>query len=374
MMKQKQLNHCFILGLLVACSLGAATCTSNQQKDTRQFPSDRQATDATDSLLQVLVADCGTKTRFGHQDDTVYGHQWWNEEGRSDVLETTGHYPAVVGWELGGIEHGDSCSLDSVQFSDIRKQIILADQRGQINTVSWHLDNPLNGHSSWDKTNNTVQAILTDSSVQVKFKTWLTRLATFFTSLKRKDSTLVPILFRPFHEHSGNWFWWGSPYCTPQEYKALWQLTQNTLKEAQVHNLLYIYSPDNVADSYTYFERYPGDDLVDILGLDNYHRRGIDGVPDYKEGTKKLLKMIAKEASKRHKIYVLSETGSESLPMTNWYTQVLTPILRETHPAYVLVWRNAYNIPTHFFTPYKGNPSEKDFKRFAEQEDIIMGK
>lgn len=374
MMRRKYLNHSLILGLLVACSLGAATCTSNRQKDTRQIPCDSQATNATDSLLQVLASDCGTKTRFGHQDDTLYGHQWWNQEGRSDVLETTGHYPAVFGWELGGIEHGDSCSLDSVSFDDIRRQIILADLRGGINTISWHLDNPLNGHSSWDKTNNTVQAILNDSTVQTKFRTWLGRLATFFTSLKRDDGTLVPILFRPFHEHSGNWFWWGSPYCTPQEYKSLWKLTQKILKSAHVHNLLYIYSPDNVPDNRTYFERYPGDDLVDVLGLDDYHRGGADGVADYTERTTKRLKMMAKEAYQRQKIYVFSETGSESLPMTNWYTQVLTPILRETYPAYVLVWRNAYNIPTHFFAPYKGNASEKDFKKFAEQKNIIMGK
>ena len=83
--------------------------------------------------------------------------------------------------------------------------------------------------------------------------------------------------------------------------------------------------------------------------------------------------MMAKEANKRHKVYILSETGSESLPMSKWFTEVLTPILRETHPAYVLVWRNAYNISTHFFTPFKGNVGTMDFKTFTEQEDIIMG-
>ena len=50
---------------------------------------------------------------FGHQDDPFYGIGWAYESNRSDVLETCGDYPAVMGFELGGIEMGDKKNLDS---------------------------------------------------------------------------------------------------------------------------------------------------------------------------------------------------------------------------------------------------------------------
>src|SRR5690606_5740297 len=82
----------------------------------------------------------------------------------------------------------------------------------------------------------------------------------------------APVIFRPFHEFDGDFFWWGAPYSSPTEFKELWKFTVTYLRDTlNVHNLLYAYSPDN---SYTtkagYLSRYPGDEYVDILGMDNY--------------------------------------------------------------------------------------------------------
>ncbi|MBQ7717364.1 MAG: beta-mannosidase, partial [Prevotella sp.] len=56
----------------------------------------------------------------GHQDDPFYGVTWEWEYGRSDVKDVTGDYPAVMGFDLGGIEKGDEKNLDSVPFMRIR--------------------------------------------------------------------------------------------------------------------------------------------------------------------------------------------------------------------------------------------------------------
>lgn len=53
----------------------------------------------------------------------------------------------------------------------------------------------------------------------------------------------VPVLFRPWHEHTGSWFWWGEKLCTPEEYKALWHMTVDILRSDGVDNALYAYSP-----------------------------------------------------------------------------------------------------------------------------------
>ena len=51
------------------------------------------------------VRDTG-KFAFGHHDDTAYGHTWRGEDGRSDVKEVNGDYPAIMNWDLGLVEWG----------------------------------------------------------------------------------------------------------------------------------------------------------------------------------------------------------------------------------------------------------------------------
>ena len=81
-----------------------------------------------DQLVHRLFsyAESGV-TAYGHQDDLSYGHAWrvtdWENDplDRSDVKAVSGHYPMVMGFDLGGIELADSCNLDGVPFGLIRK-------------------------------------------------------------------------------------------------------------------------------------------------------------------------------------------------------------------------------------------------------------
>ena len=86
---------------------------------------------------------------YGHQDDTFYGITWDWDEGRSDTYELVGDYPAVMGFDLGGIEKGDLKNLDSVPFTRIRQAIIDHHARGGIVTISWHPRNPMLGTTAW---------------------------------------------------------------------------------------------------------------------------------------------------------------------------------------------------------------------------------
>ena len=70
---------------------------------------------------------------------------------------------------------------------------------------------------------------------------------------------------------NGNWFWWGKRWCTTDEYKAIYRLTVDYLRNSGIDNLLFAWSPDAIAG----LEFYPGDDYVDILGMDIYEP-GID--------------------------------------------------------------------------------------------------
>ena len=76
-----------------------------------------------EQLLHRLRALQEQGCMFGHQDDPFYGINWAYEPNRSDVLETCGDYPAVMGFDLGGIEMGDSKNLDSVPFDRMRSEM-----------------------------------------------------------------------------------------------------------------------------------------------------------------------------------------------------------------------------------------------------------
>lgn len=98
-----------------------------------------------DALMQQLLsfAEQG-KIAYGHQDDLPYGHAWkvedWESDplDRSDIKDVTGHYPMVMGFDLGDIEHGADKNLDGVPFGLIRKATLKHIERGGIVTFSWH--------------------------------------------------------------------------------------------------------------------------------------------------------------------------------------------------------------------------------------------
>jgi mannan endo-1,4-beta-mannosidase len=243
-----------------------------------QKPTDPKATPETVKLYQNLMKLQSKGLMFGHQDALAYGEGWVYEEGRSDVKDVCGDYPAVYGWEIGHLELGDAYSLDSVHFDKIQNWIKIVYERGGVNTISWHLRNPLTGGTSWDvSSKEVVNSILPGGSKHEVFKGYLDKLATFLLALKTDDGTYIPILFRPFHEHTGSWFWWGKDLCSVEDYKSLWQFTVSYLQnEKNIHHLIYTYSTDRFKTEAEYLERYPGDDIIDILGFDLYDRG-----PDY---------------------------------------------------------------------------------------------
>jgi mannan endo-1,4-beta-mannosidase len=187
----------------------------------------------------------------------------------------------------------------------------------------------------------------------------------------------VPVLFRPWHEHTGSWFWWGQEHCTPEQYKALWQLTTSRLKDKGVVNALYAYSPGTEPDGNEakYMERYPGDDVIDLIGLDCYcwaPEADTTQITNYATTLDKNLGMVCAIAKKRQKAVALTETGYECLKKKDWWTATLAPIL-ERHPiSYVLVWRNAHNRENHFFAPYPGQQSASDFIRFYNDKRTLF--
>ncbi|OOQ57132.1 glycoside hydrolase family 26 protein [Mucilaginibacter pedocola] len=367
-MKYKKLSVALgFAALSISCAV-----KKQQHVQSGVHPADSLATKQTVRLYQNMAETVRRGVMFGQQDATLYGIGWKYDKNRSDVKSVCGDQPAVYGWEIGHIELGAQSSLDSVHFSIMRKRITEAYKRGGINTISWHCDNPLTGGNAWDVSQNGVVAsVLPGGAKHELFMTWLDRVGDFLNSLESHGKK-IPVLFRPFHEHTAGWFWWGENHCSPEEYKAMYRMMADHFRQRGIHNLIYIYSPDQTDQSSKYFERYPGDNYIDALGVDYYQQQGAAGAGGYMRTINSIFTMLTVEAKNRNKLLVFSETGSESVPMNNWWTDVLLPTVSAFPISYVMVWRNAYDRPNHFFGTYPGNPSSNNFIQFYQQSNTLF--
>jgi hypothetical protein len=361
---------------LVSIALAISVFSCRSQKDVISGPADKNATPETVTLLKNLKKLTSKGIMFGHQDDLVYGVGWLYDEGQSDVKKISGDYPAVYGWELGHLELGDAISLDSVSFDAIRKHIKEVYIRGGVNTISWHLRNPLTGGTAWDVSSvEVVKSILPGGSKHELFKTYMDKLADFIATLKDDNGVSIPVIFRPLHEHTGSWFWWGQNQCSTADYITLWRFIADYLKDVKnIHNLLYCYSSsDNFNTVADYTERYPGNDYIDMVGFDCY-QSNIDQKNTLRTSLNQKLKIIAGMAAENHKIAALTEVGFESVPDPVWWTDFLWKSMENTGISYVLCWRNAWNRPNHYYAPYPGQVSEKDFVDFYNLPGTLFQK
>ncbi len=369
--------------LFIQCAENPAESKNTQPIKTNDLLADSLATEKTVALFTNLQSFTVDKFLFGHQETTAYGVGWKNDGfgNRSDVKDVCGDFPAVYGWDIGDI--GQAKNLDGVHFFEIKSLIKGAYERGGINTISFHQDNPVTGNHAWD-TSPAVSHILPGGSSHEKYLNRLDLVAEFIKDLKADDGSLIPVIFRPYHEHNGDWFWWGKGPSSEQDFIALWRFTVNYLKnEKNIHNILYAFSPDrsrvqNPANPSEYLYGYPGDDYVDIIGLDNYFDLGShwNKAPanEQAETLIKSLEAIVQLADERNKIPALTETGLDKLTFSGWWTERLLAGLDANEVtrriAYVLVWRNANT--GHFHAPYPGQASAANFVKFYNNPRTVF--
>ena len=324
-------------------------------------------------IVLKLKSIKGQGILFGHQDDLAYGVGWEYIRGESDVKRVSGDYPALFGWELGGLELDQEKNLDKVPFKTMQSLAIMGHEMGGINTFSWHPYAPVSHESSWDKEAIIVKHIIPGGKNHEAFKQQLDKVAIFFNGLKDKNGDQVPFIFRPWHEMDGSWFWWGSKQSTREEFKALFAFTVRYLREEKgLGKMVIAYSPDRNFDSEaSYLQWYPGDEFVDILGVDNYSDLKKGGST---EAAIRKLHIVINTANKKGKLAAFTETGLENVTDEKWYTQKLGKVLADPlvskEISYVMVWRNDENV--HYFFPYPGQKGAADAKELLSNENMLL--
>ncbi|MBT3385973.1 MAG: beta-mannosidase [Prolixibacteraceae bacterium] len=345
----------FILTLLFSSTIFAQTI-------------DKKATKETVALFNNMKELSKNHTMFAHQHATEYGHGWRGEEDRSDVKLVCGSHPAMIGVDFGSFSGRSEEAIERAK-DNLRKNVVDTYNRGGVTTIAWHMSNPVSeGGFYWkdDVSLPAVKYIIPGGEAHKKYKEILSGIGEWALCLEGNDGTLAPVIFRPFHEFDGGWFWWGAPHCTKEEFVSLWKFTVSYLRDSlDVHNFIYAFSPDNKFNSEEDFlERYPGDEWVDMVGMDNYGDMGRDRY-DLKTASRKL-KIVSDYAIKKGKLAAFTETGLESIPDTTWWTETLLKVMKKDNMqlSYVLVWRNDTRSPTHYYAPFPGQVSVPDFMKF----------
>lgn len=340
---------------------------------------DRKATKETKNLYKNLQHLYGKEVLFGHQDDMAYGVGWKYEEGRSDIKDLTGEYPAVFGFDVSGLEKDSKLNIDGVPFDKMHEYIRKAYDLGLITTLSWHMDNPLNGKNSWDSTPNSVRSILPGGSKHSLYTQWLNKFVVFVQKLNGSDGKSIPVLFRPFHELNGDWFWWGSKTCTAEEYKSLFQFTVKYLRDVkQLHNIIYVYNPCGFKTEAEYLERYPGNAFADVLSFDDYQYGGVSNGAEFTAGLIKKLEIQSLIAKRLNKIAAIAEIGYVEIPDPIWWTNVVAKAIEKNKPSFMLFWRNAgyreKEKDNHYYAPYPGQLSAADFLNLIKHKKVLLQK
>lgn len=358
-----------LLSILQVCLSGQAQMTAVRNQSANDLY----------KMLKQIVSD--RKIMFGMANPTTIGYASGplnSDYTSSDCKDVTGDHP--------GFHESDFMWYEG--NPDFRKSDVEAMKqawkRGAVIGYCWHLAGPrslafyvrIDDKQSEDY--NLAMEIVSGSNRQSN------RMLDWY--LSKLDELVIPvfkelqcpIVFRPFHEMTGDWFWWGKQVGA-DIYVKLYRLTVDYLRSQGVDNLLYCWSTDKFVD----FSFYPGDEYVDILGLDIYEPGLTDFYP--KEKLIENLTVICDYAAAHDKVAVWSEAGCrptedgisrypEQYP--DFWTTYVFDILRD-HPqagrvAWVESWYNAdwkHDYSSSPYIPYRGmkkKNSRKAIRNFVK--------
>lgn len=204
-------------------------------------------------------------------------------------------------------------------------------QDGAVLSVSWHADNPHTGGNYADRGWHDLSALLDPLSSE--YTRFWSDYADKLELLRKFQDNGVAVVFRPFHEANGSWFWWG--HADPATYKKVWAEMQRRAQQADVHNIVWAYSfaaktwsgiaaPETLVPA-----------KVDLAGLDSYDPEAsaadakdrVD-VTGYAAVAKKVRRMA------------FTEVGPERSADGAWNPAVLTRTARSlsTKPLWSMLW------------------------------------
>ncbi len=260
-------------------------------------PVNPQATPAARRLLSYLYDTAGNAIITGQHTQTV------PMEEISYIERITGKSPKLRGFELlaysPNINYDDASDECLTEVYENRNTLDTAldwaKNSDGILTFSFHWFSPLRGRDKSfyaEHTDFDASLILEDGTPEREaFFHDMDVMADHLKPFLEED---IPILWRPFHESDGTWFWWGAK--GPEVARELYKLMFKHYTEVHhLDNLIWVWNCRLP-------EGWPGDEYVDVVSVDVYHDN--DTPTDYKKEYEELIK-----ATSKNKVAALAEVG-----------------------------------------------------------------
>ncbi len=265
------------------------------------------------------------------------------------VAEIIGKYPAIWGSDFGFADSPwdhDNIKYRAFLVDEIKKQY----SNGSIITMTYHQANPKMGEpcpwrggvNGTKLSNAEWDSLLTPGTgLNRAYMNQMDKIARYLKELRDAD---IPILWRPYHEMNGGWFWWGKK-TEPNGFITLWRmLFDHYTNHHQLNNLIWVWSPDKPWHGLE--EYYSGDDYVDIISVDIYPHPGYP-VVFRQEWYERLLHLA------KGKPIALGENGSlpvpeelNTQPKWIWFMNWADLLERQNSNADIINLYNAYHTLT----------------------------
>ena len=180
------------------------------------------------------------------------------------LYEKTGKKPALLGLDF--MDHTGAVQPKWINNPDVIQDAIAWNSSNGIVALCWHWRDPshiTNGFYT-EKTDFDPRKIFEPQSAEyAAMMRDMDIVAGYLRTLQEND---VPVIWRPLHEASGRWFWWGSQ--GPEACKKIWQIMfDKFVNEHELRNLIWVWTSEAGSNAANW---YPGDEYVDMIGLDVY--------------------------------------------------------------------------------------------------------
>jgi mannan endo-1,4-beta-mannosidase len=292
----------------------ALMLASSQMPGQKQFePVNKNASPEARALLDYLYSISGKKIISGHHNGGGRDMNRWHKY----VEELTGKSPALWGSDFGNYyREGNGEAIVREAIRRYRDDYIV--------TLMWHTGRPQDdppfdwATSTQGEMSEQEWKDLTTPGTAIHEK-WISRVDTIAGYLKQLQDANIPVLWRPYHEMNGIWFWWGDKKGE-EGFARLWKMMFDRFVNVHhLDNLIWVWNTNAPRDrendeAYAYELYFPGLEYVDVLAADVYHN-------DYRQAHHDQLVELA-----QGKVISLGEIGEvpspeilDQQPMWCWF-------------------------------------------------------
>lgn len=223
------------------------------------------------ALLRYLYSISGQYTLSGQHNFPNTIARWTDR-----AYDLTGKFPAVFGQDFGfqGGEDKDSILARPALVAEIQRQY----RHGAVITLTWHAVRPTDDEPVWFR--DSVQGHLTDFEWSELlrpgsrlYERWCGQVDVIAGYLKQLRDARVPVLWRPYHEVNGGWFWWGGRKGKDGSAALYRQLFDRFVRVHKLDNLIWVWNanaPGSGSGPGPYTDFFPGTQYADVLSVDIY--------------------------------------------------------------------------------------------------------